>query len=89
LSRRACPRFRCEIEYVHSRKFDFIEVAMSQEQINSLVDRMSTDSAFAAVIAEAGTPLDVQRVAAEHGFDITLEEIAVALSARELSDAEL
>jgi len=41
------------------------------------------------VIAEAGTPLDVQRLAAEHGFDITLEEIAAALSARELSDAEL
>lgn len=62
---------------------------MSQEQINSLVERMSSDPAFAAAIAEAGTALDVQRVAAEHGFDITLEEIGATLSAGELSEAEL
>ena len=62
---------------------------MSQEQINSLVERMSSDPVFAATIAEAGTALDVQRVAAEHGFDISLEEIGAVLSGLELSDAEL
>ena len=62
---------------------------MSQEQIDSLVQRMSSDPAFAATIAEAGTALDVQRVACEHGFDISLDEIGAVLSGLELSDAEL
>ena len=62
---------------------------MSQEQIDALVARYNDDSAFAAAMdAVAGTD-DAVRVAAEHGFEVDVAELAAVGDALSLTDAEL
>ena len=62
---------------------------MSQDQLDALVARLASDPAFASALAAATTTEDAQRVAAEHGFDVTPVELAAASSEGELSDAVL
>ena len=56
---------------------------------DALIARLASDSAFASALAAATTPADAQRIAAEHGFDVTPGELAEASAERELSDADL
>ncbi len=63
---------------------------MSQDHLDALTARLASDPAFAAALTAATTPEDAQRVAAEHGFDVTGGELATATSKEsELSDADL
>lgn len=62
---------------------------MSQDQIDALVARLASDPAFASALDSAPTPEDAQRIAAEHGFDVTTGELAAASTDSELSDADL
>ena len=62
---------------------------MSQEQLDALIARLASDAGFASALAAAATSEDAQRIAAEHGFDVTPGELAAASAARELSDADL
>ncbi|MCX6433509.1 MAG: Nif11-like leader peptide family RiPP precursor, partial [Actinobacteria bacterium] len=62
---------------------------VSQDQIDALVARLTSDPAFAASLTVAPTPEDAQRIAAEHGFDVTPGELAAASPNRDLSDADL
>ncbi|MCX6433781.1 MAG: Nif11-like leader peptide family RiPP precursor [Actinobacteria bacterium] len=61
---------------------------MSQDQLDALIARLASDPAFAAALGAATTPEDAQRIAAEHGFDVTPSELD-AVSVDELSDAVL
>ncbi len=62
---------------------------MSQDHLEALIARLASDSAFAAALAAATTVEDAQRVAAEHGFDVSPSELAAASSDGELSDEDL
>ena len=62
---------------------------MSQDQLDALIARLSSDSAFAAALAAAATSEEAQRIAAEYGFDVTPGELAAASTEFELSDTEL
>ena len=62
---------------------------MSQDQLDALIARLASDPAFATALAAAATADDAQRVAAEHGFDVTSGELAAATSESELSDQDL
>ena len=62
---------------------------MSQDQLDALIARIASDPAFAAALAAATTADDAQRIAAEHGFDVTPGELAAADAEHELNDAEL
>ncbi|MCX6433512.1 MAG: Nif11-like leader peptide family natural product precursor [Actinobacteria bacterium] len=62
---------------------------MSQDQIDALVARLASDPAFATSLKAATTTEDVQRIAAEHGFDVTTGELASATSDGDLSDDDL
>lgn len=62
---------------------------MSQDQLDALIARLASDPAFAAALGAATTPEDAQRIAAEHGFDVTPSELDAASSESELSDAVL
>ena len=62
---------------------------MSQDQLDALIARLASDPAFASALAAATTAQDAQRVAAEHGFDVTPSELAAASSESELSDEDL
>ena len=62
---------------------------MSQDQIDALVARLASDPAFASALGAAASADDAQRIAAEHGFDVTTGELAAAPIERELSDADL
>ena len=62
---------------------------MPQDQIDALIARLASDPAFAASLTAATTPEDAQRIAAEHGFDVSPSELASATSDGELSDADL
>ena len=62
---------------------------MSQEQINALIARLASDSNFASTLAAASSEEEALRIAGEHGFDVTLLELATATAEGELSDEEL
>lgn len=62
---------------------------MSQDQIDALIARLASDSGFSESLAAAPTPQDAQQIAADHGFDVTLDELAGASSEGELADADL
>ncbi|MCX6433510.1 MAG: Nif11-like leader peptide family RiPP precursor [Actinobacteria bacterium] len=62
---------------------------MSQDQIDALIARLTSDSAFSASLTAAPPPEDAQRIAAEHGFDVTPEQLAAATTNRDLSDDDL
>ena len=61
----------------------------TSDQFDALIARLASDPAFASALAAATTPEDAQRIAAEHGFDVTPGELAAATSNGDLSDAEL
>ncbi len=62
---------------------------MSQDHLDALTARLASDPAFAAALTAAASAEDAQRVAAEHGFDVTAGELAAATSDGDLSDADL
>ena len=62
---------------------------MSQDQLDALIARLASDAAFASALDAATTPEDAQRIAAEHGFDVTPTELTAASSESQLSDAVL
>ncbi|MCX6433148.1 MAG: Nif11-like leader peptide family RiPP precursor [Actinobacteria bacterium] len=62
---------------------------MSQDQLDALVARLASDPTFASALSAATTAEDAQRIAAEHGFDVTAGELATATSNGTLSDADL
>ncbi len=62
---------------------------MSQDQLDALIARLASDAAFVSALDAAATPEDAQRIAAEHGFDVTPSELADASSVGDLSDADL
>lgn len=62
---------------------------MSQDQIEALVARLASDPMFSSALGAATTPQDAERIAAEHGFDVTAGELASIASDGDLSDADL
>ena len=62
---------------------------MSQDQRDALIARLASDPTLASALAVAATADDAQRIAEEHGFDITFAELATAWSESELADADL
>ncbi len=62
---------------------------MSQDHIDALNARRASDPAFAASLTAATTPEGAQRIAAEHGFNVTTGELTAAAANRDLSDADL
>ena len=62
---------------------------MSQDQLDALIARLASDPTFASALSAATTAEDAQRVASEHGFDVTPAELTALASNGELSDADL
>ena len=62
---------------------------MTQVEFDELIARLASDPAFGAALAASATLADAQRIAAEYGFDITLNEIDAARTNGVLSDTEL
>ena len=61
---------------------------MSRDQLDALIARLASDPVFASALAAAVTINDAQRIAAEHGFDVSSAELAAA-SNGEPSDGDL
>ncbi len=62
---------------------------MNRTSIDALIARLANDPAFAAALGAAPTAQAAQRIAAEHGFDVTPEQLAAATTNRDLPDADL
>ena len=62
---------------------------MSQDQLDALIARLAVDPDFSSALGAATTEGDAQQIAAQNGFDVTSDELDVASSMQNLSDADL